>query len=67
MATAPRRLRVAKLLLHFSAQRGGDCIDMRWRDFDGRGISVRPEKGGGESLELANDHRCPKPLLKVLL
>jgi integrase len=64
MATAPETLKLAKLLLHFSAQRGGDCVKMKWSDFDGRGITVVPEKGG--EMELGNYHRCPKPLLDAL-
>mgnify|MGYP003694702165 CR=1 FL=1 len=35
MESAPDHLKLAKLLLHFSAQRGGDCIKMKWTDFDG--------------------------------
>jgi integrase len=67
METAPETLKLAKLLLHFSAQRGGDCVKMRWTDFDGQGLFVTPEKSsGGEDLE-PNYHLCPKPLLDALL
>jgi integrase len=67
MASAPDRLKLAKLLLHFSAQRGGDCVKMLWTDFDGKGLYVRPEKDEGEAMEQANYHLCPKPLLDALL
>src|SRR5882672_5683734 len=40
---------------------------MKWLDFEGRGLWVRPEKGEGESMEQANFHLCPKPLLAALL
>lgn len=65
MANVPKRLKLAKLLLHFSAQRGGDCVKMNWTDFDGRGLSVRPEKGS--PMAVANYHICPKPLRDALL
>jgi integrase len=67
MEAAPKSLKLAKLLLHFSAQRGGDCIKMRLTVFDGEGLFVRPEKtSDGDDLE-ANYHLCPKPLLDALL
>jgi integrase len=67
MATAPESLRLAKLMLHFSAQRGGDCVKIKWADFDGKGLFVRPEKqSDGEDVE-PNYHLCPKPLLDALL
>jgi len=67
MATAPGYLQLAKLLLHFSAQRGGDCVKMKWTDFDGAGLFVMPEKNStGADLE-PNYHLCPKPLLDALL
>jgi integrase len=67
METAPATLQLAKLLLHFSAQRGGDCVKMLWTDFDGEGLFVMPEKtSGGEDLQ-PNYHLCPKPLLDALL
>ena len=60
-----RILETAKLPLHFSAQRSGDCIRMnrlRWpRDL------VRPEKTHGEVAAEANYHMCPKPLREALL
>jgi integrase len=64
MRTAPEHLKQAKLLLHFSAQRGGDCVKMRWSHFDGEGLLVIPEKG--DDLEMANWHKCPAPLLAML-
>jgi integrase len=67
METASPRLKLAKLLLHFSAQRGGDCVKMKWTDFDGLGLFVMPEKSStGDDLE-PNYHLCPKPLLDALL
>jgi integrase len=67
METAPETLKLAKLLLHFSAQRGGDCVKMRWTDFDGQGLFVLPEKNSGSDDVEPNYHLCPKPLLDALL
>ena len=64
MESAPEVLKLAKLLFHFSAQRGGDCVKMRWTDFDGKGLFVMPEKGGVETEP--NYHLCPKPLMDAL-
>ena len=66
MKHAPDRLKLAKLLLHFSAQRGCDCIVMRWADYDGKGINVRPRKTHGDVDALPNYHLCPKPLREAL-
>src|SRR5580765_4672319 len=66
MATAPAHLRLAKLLLHFGAQRGGDCIKMAWSQFDGRGILVTPEKGNRKAQDQPNYHLCPRPLREAL-
>jgi integrase len=66
MRTAPANLQLAKLLLHFSVQRGGDCIRMRWADYDGAGLLVRQEKTHGERDAVANYHECPKPLRDAL-
>jgi integrase len=66
METAPETLRLAKLLLHFSAQRGGDCVKLRWADFDGVGLFVRPEKTSDGDDIAPNYHRCPDPLLNAL-
>jgi integrase len=67
MKTGSDELKLAKLMLHFSAQRGGDCVRMRWADFDGQGLLVFPEKtSSGEDHE-PNYHLCPKPLLDALL
>lgn len=65
METAPENLQLAKLLLHFGAQRGGDCVKMKWSDFDGKGIFVRPEKASNEVVE-PHYHLCPRPLLEAL-
>jgi integrase len=67
MESAPANLRLAKLLLHFGAQRGGDCVAMKWSDFDGRGFTVTPEKTDGRAEALPNYHLCPRPLREALL
>jgi integrase len=58
-------LQLAKLLLHFSGQRGGDAVKMKWTDFDGEGLFVLPEKTDDGSEEPSYG-RCPKPLLDAL-
>ena len=49
MQLAPARLKLAKLLLQLSVQRGGDCVRMPIKDFDGNGLFVRPEKTSGDT------------------
>jgi integrase len=66
MAAAPAQLQLAKLLLHFSAQRGGDCVKMLWSDYDGEGITVRQEKLHGERDAEPDYYLCPKPLREAL-
>jgi integrase len=66
MAGASDNLKLAKLLLHFSAQRGSDCVKMKWSDYNGKGIIVRPRKTHGEAEALPNYHLCPKPLREAL-
>jgi integrase-like protein len=67
MANAPAHLKLAKLVLHFAAQRGGDSIKLLWSDYDGRGLIVRPEKDRRSEFEpLPNYHLCPKPLRDAL-
>ena len=66
MRRAPERLKLAKLLLHFSAQRGGDCVRMQIKDFDGQGLFVRPEKTTDGTDLAANYHLCPEPLREAL-
>lgn len=66
MQLAPERLKLAKLLLHFSAQRGGDCVRMQIKDFDGQGLWVRPEKTSDGTDLAPNYHLCPEPLRKAL-
>jgi integrase len=66
MQRAPESLKLAKLLLHFSAQRGGDCVKLRVRDFDGKGLFVRPEKTTDGADLAANYHLCPEPLREAL-
>jgi integrase len=67
METASDELKLAKLMLHFSAQRGGDCVKMRWDHFDGQGLLVFPEKTSNGDDHEPNYHLCPKPLLDALL
>jgi len=67
METASQELQLAKLLLHFSAQRGGDCVRMKWADFDGEGIFVKPEKTDDGTEPEMEYLLCPKPLLDALL
>jgi hypothetical protein len=66
MAGAAEHLKLAKLLLHFSAQRGGDCIKMLWTDYDGKGLTVRQQKTDGEVEALPDYYICPKPLREAL-
>jgi integrase len=66
MAGASAHMQLAKLLLHFSAQRGGDCVRMLWSDYDGEGLTVRPSKTHGDTEALPNYHLCPKPLRAAL-
>ena len=47
--------------LHYSGQRGGDVVRMKWADFDGERIYVVQEKTG-KKIWL----NCPKPLLAAL-
>ena len=67
IATAPEHMRLAMLLLWLSGQRGGDVVKMRWSDFDGTGLSVRPEKTNGDADAEPNYHVCPEPLREALL
>jgi integrase len=66
MQIAPERLKLAKQLLHFSAQRGGDCVRMQIKDFDGQGLWVRPEKTSDGTDLAPNYHLCPEPLREAL-
>jgi integrase len=66
MQIAPERLKLAKLMLHFSAQRGGDCVRLQIKDYDGQGLFVRPEKTSDGSDLAANYHLCPGPLREAL-
>lgn len=66
MQLAPKSLQLAKLLLHFSAQRGGDCVKFRVRDFDGAGLMVTPEKTADGSEVQPYYCKCPEPLRVAL-
>lgn len=57
----PWHLKFVRMGLHYTGQRGGDVVAMKWTDFDGRRIYVVQEKTG-KKLWL----NCPKPLLEVL-
>lgn len=65
--TAPAYLVFAKEVLHFTAQRGGDAIRMKWADYDGRGIKVWPEKTTAKGAILdPKYHLLPDPLIELL-
>ena len=57
----PWHLKFVRMGLHYTGQRGGDVVKMKWTDFDGKRIFVVQEKTG-KKLWL----NCPKPLLDVL-
>jgi integrase len=57
----PWHLKFVRMALHYTGQRGGDVVKMKWTDFDGKRIHVVQEKTG-KKLWL----KCPKPLLDVL-
>lgn len=65
--TAAANLVLARQVLHFTTQRGGDAVRLKWIDYDGKGIKVRPEKttGKGKVLE-PTYHLLPDPLLRAL-
>jgi integrase len=54
-------LQFVRMGLHYTGQRGGDVVAMKWTDFDGKRIYVVQEKTG-KKLWL----NCPKPLLAAL-
>ena len=58
----PWHLKFVRMGLHYTGQRGGDVVKMKWTDFDGKRIYVVQQKTG-KKLWL----KCPKPLLDVLL
>jgi integrase len=57
----PAHLQFVRMGLHYTGQRGGDVVAMKWTDFDGKRIYVVQEKTG-KKLWL----NCPKPLLAAL-
>jgi integrase len=57
----PPHLQFVRMGLHYTGQRGGDVVAMKWTDFDGKRIYVVQEKTG-KKLWL----NCPKPLLAAL-
>lgn len=66
MAGAAPHLQLAKLLLHFSLQRGCDAVKMLWADYDGAGLTVRQQKTHGEVAALPDYYICAKPLREAL-
>jgi integrase len=65
--TAPANLLLARHVLHYSVQRGIDAIEMKWTDYDGKGIRVWPEKTTKKDQVLEpNYHLLPKPLIRTL-
>jgi hypothetical protein len=63
METAPDYLQLGHLMLKYFGQRGGDCVKVKWTDFDGKGILVAPEKGD----DLEPDYcELPKLLLDAV-
>jgi integrase len=67
MDTARGHLRLAKEVLHFSLQRGGDCVRMQWDHYDGRGLKVWPQKTTKKGAVLEPKyHRLPKKLIRIL-
>jgi integrase len=60
-ADCPAHLQFVRMGLHYTGQRGGDVVAMKWTDFDGKRIYVVQEKTG-KKLWL----NCPKPLLAAL-
>lgn len=65
--TAPDYLVLARQVLHFTAQRGGDAVRMQWAHYDGKGVNVWPEKTTkkGQVLE-PSYHLLPKVLIRAL-
>jgi integrase len=59
--SCPWHLKFVRMGLHYTGQRGGDVVKMKWTDFDGDRIYVVQQKTG-KKLWL----KCPKPLLDVL-
>lgn len=67
METAPPHLRLAKEVLHFTIQRGGDAVRIKWTDYDGKGIKVWPEKTTAKGKVLdPKYHRLPDRLIHIL-
>jgi integrase len=67
MEAAPPNLQLARDLLRFSAQRGGDCVRMQWKHYDGRGINVWPQKTTAKGAVLDPEyHLLPQPLIREL-
>lgn len=65
--TAPECLALAGHVLHFSVQRGGDAVRMKWIDYDGKGIKVWPQKTTAKGAVLDPQyHLLPAPLIRLL-
>jgi len=59
-------MRRAALVLHFGAQRGGDCTELRWTDYDGIGLQVAPQKTTDGHHDEAGYLKCPQVLRDAL-
>jgi integrase len=67
MATAPAHLRFAKEVLHFTVQRGGDAVRIKWTDYDGRGVKIWPEKTTAKGKVFdPKYHLLPRRLIRLL-
>ena len=75
MRAAPAHIKLAKTVLHYSTQRGSDCVRMQWADYamrddaDGNPVQcilIRQEKTNGEADPLPLVIECVKPLREAL-
>jgi integrase len=65
--TAPDNLMLAKHVLHFTVQRGGDAIRIEWDHYDGRGVKIWPEKTTAKDAVLdPKYHLLPDVLIEML-
>lgn len=60
-ASAPPNLVLARMMLHYSGQRGSDAIRMRFRDYNGVGITVVAKKAK-DSQKREKFFKCVLPL-----
>ncbi|MET4308699.1 tyrosine-type recombinase/integrase [Bradyrhizobium sp. RT4b] len=65
--TAPDYLVLARMVLHFTSQRGGDAVRMKWEHYDGKGVKVWPEKTTRKGMVLEPAyHLLPDVLIEAL-